>query len=73
MDWKRLVQFALLSSSDLEQSARPAGARFAGAVLRHLRRSPSVLSPATRRTHHETLVMAKVPFPRPMTYFVSGV
>ncbi len=34
MDWKRLVQFGLLGSSDLEQYAILAGTRFAPPVLR---------------------------------------
>jgi hypothetical protein len=37
MDWKRLLQFALLGSSDLEQDAILLGTRFARPVLRHLR------------------------------------
>ncbi len=37
VDWKRLVQFALLGSSDLEQYAILLVRVFARAVLRHLR------------------------------------
>ena len=52
MDWKRLVQLALLGSNDLANKLFVAG---------------------STQTMYETLVKAKVPFPRLMTYFVAGV
>ncbi len=72
MDWKRLVQFALLGSSDLEQYAiflvrLSLGLFFAISGARKL------LVADSRRTMSETLVRAKVPFPHLMTYFVSAV
>ena len=72
MDWKRLVQFALLGSSDLEQYAiflvrLSLGLFFAISGARKLWVAGS------RQTMSETLVRAKVPFPHLMTYFVSGV
>ena len=72
MDWKRLVQFALLGSSDLEQ--------YAILLVRVLLGLFFAISGANKlfvvggtKTMYETLVEAKVPFPRLMTYFVSGV
>ncbi len=72
MDWKRLVQFGLLGSSDLEQ--------YAILLVRVLLGLFFAISGANKlfvagRTYamYETLVQAKVPFPHVMTYFVSGV
>ncbi len=72
MDWKRLVQFALLGSGDLEQYAIllvrvSLGLFFAISGARKL-----FVAGGTQRMC-ETLVEAKVPFPHLMTYFVSGV
>jgi putative oxidoreductase len=72
MDWKRLVQFALLGSSDLEQYAiflvrLSLGVFFAISGARKLFVADS------RQTMSETLVRANVPFPHLMTYFVSAV
>ncbi len=72
MNWKQLVQFALLGSSDLEQYAiflvrLSLGLFFAISGARKLFVADS------RQTMSETLVRAKVPFPHLMTYFVSGV
>ena len=72
MDWKRLVQLGLLGSSDLEQYAIllvrvSIGLFFAISGARKL------FVAGSRQTMYETLVGAKVPFPRLMTYFVSGV
>ena len=72
MNWKQLVQFALLGSSDLEQYAiflvrLSLGLFFAISGARKL------LVADSRQTMSETLVRAKVPFPHLMTYFVSGV
>ena len=72
MDWKRLVEFALLGSGDLEQ--------YAILLVRVLLGLFFAISGAKKlfvaggtQTMYETLVKAKVPFPRLMTYFVSGV
>jgi putative oxidoreductase len=72
MDWNRLVQFALLGSSGLEQYAVllvrvSLGLFFAISGARKL------LVADSRQTMSETLVRAKVPFPHLMTYFVSAV
>jgi putative oxidoreductase len=72
VDWKHLVQFALLGSSDLEQ--------YAVLLVRVLLGLFFAISGANklfvaggRQTLYKTLVEAKIAFPRLMTYFVSGV
>jgi putative oxidoreductase len=72
MDWKRLVEFALLGSSDLE--------RYAILLVRVLLGLFFAISGANKlfvaggtKPVYETLVQAKVPFPRQMAYFVSSV
>jgi len=72
MDWKRLVQFALLGSSDLEQ--------YTILLVCVSLRLFFVMSGANKlfvaggtKTIYETLVKAKVPFPHQMAYFVSSV
>jgi len=71
-DWNRLVEFALLGSSDLEQ--------YAILLVRVSLRLFFAISGANKlfvvggtKPVYETLVKAKVPFPHPMAYFVSGV
>ena len=72
MDWKRLIQFALLGSSDLEQ--------YAILLVRVSIGLFFVISGANKlfvaggvKPVYETLVQSKVPFPHQMAYFVSGV
>ena len=72
MDWKRLVQFALLGSSDLEQYAILL-VRVALGLFFAVSGTNKLFVAGRRQTMYETLVEAKVPFPRLMTYFVSGV
>ena len=72
MDWKRLVQFALLGSSDLEQYAILM-VRISLGVFFAISGANKLSVAGNRQTMYETLVEAKVPFPRLMTYFVSGV
>ena len=70
MDWKRLVQFALLGSSDLEQ--------YAILVVRVSIGLFFAISGANKlfaggaKAVYETLVKAKVPFPLQTAYFVAG-
>jgi putative oxidoreductase len=71
-DWKGLVQFVLLSSSDLEQ--------YAILLVRVLLGLFFAISGANKlfvagrtQTMYETLVNAKVPFPHLVAHFVSGV
>src|SRR5271154_3240070 len=72
MDWKRLVQFALLGNSDLEQYAILL-ARVSLGLFFGISGASKLFVAASRQTMYETLVAAKVPFPRVTTYFVSGV
>jgi putative oxidoreductase len=72
MDWKRLLQFALLGSSDLEQYAILL-ARVSLGLFFAISGANKLFVAGGTQTMYETLVEAKVPFPHQMTYFVSGV
>jgi putative oxidoreductase len=72
MDWKRLVQFALLGSSDLEQYAILL-IRISAGLFFAISGANKLFVASSTQTMYETLVKAKVPFPQLMTYFVSGI
>ena len=72
MDWKRLVQFALLGSSDLEQYAILL-VRASIGLFFAISGANKLFVAGGMKLIYETLVRAKVPFPHLMTYFVSGV
>jgi putative oxidoreductase len=72
MDWKRLVQFALLGSSDLEQYAILL-VRISIGLFFAISGANKVFGAGGRKLVYETLVKAKIPFPHLMAYFVSGV
>jgi len=72
MDWKRLVQFALQGSSDFEQYAILL-IRLSLGLFFAISGANKLFVAAGRKRIYETLVEAKVPFPRAMAYFVSGV
>jgi putative oxidoreductase len=72
MDWKRLVQFVLLGSSDLEQYAILL-VRVSLGLFFAISGANKLFVAGGTQTMYETLVAAKVPFPHLMTYFVSGV
>src|SRR6202035_2016315 len=72
VDWKRLVQFALLGSSDLEQYAILL-VRVSIGLFFAISGANKLVVAGSRQTMYETLVKAKVPFPRQTAYFVSGV
>ena len=72
MDWKRLVQFALLGSSDLEPYAILL-VRVSLGLFFAISGANKLFVAGRTQTMYETLVQAKVPFPHLMTYFVSGV
>jgi putative oxidoreductase len=72
VDWKRLVQFALLGSSDLEQYAILL-VRVSLGLFFAISGANKLFVAGSTQTMYEMLVKAKVPFPRLMTYFVSGV
>jgi putative oxidoreductase len=72
VDWKRLVQFALLGSSDLEQYAVLL-VRVSLGLFFAISGANKLFVAGGRKPVYETLVKAKVPFPHLMAYFVSGV
>src|SRR5277367_5492001 len=72
VDWKRLVQFALLGSSNLEQYAILL-VRVSLGLFFAVSGANKLFVASSTQTMYETLAKANVPFPRLMTYFVSGV
>src|SRR5271154_7370428 len=72
MDWKRLLQFALLGSSDWEQYAILL-VRVSIGLFFAISGGKKLFSGGGTKPVYETLVQAKVPFPHLMAYFVSGV
>ena len=72
MDWKRLVEFALRGSSDLEQYAILL-VRVSLGLFFALSGANKLFAASGTKPVYETLVKAQVPFPHLMAYFVSGV
>ena len=72
MDWKRLLQFALLGSSDSEQYAILL-VRVSIGLFFAISGANKLFVAGGTKPVYETLVKAKVPFPRLMAYFVSSV
>jgi putative oxidoreductase len=72
MDWKRLVQFVLLGSSDLEQCAILL-VRVSIGLFFAISGANKLFVAGGTKPVYETLVKAKVPFPRQTAYFVAGV
>ena len=72
MDWKRLVQFALLGSSDWEQYAILL-VRVSIGLFFAISGANKLFVAGGTKPVYDTLVQAKVPFPHLMAYFVSGV
>jgi putative oxidoreductase len=72
MDWKRLVQFALLGSSDLEQYAILL-VRVSIGLFFAISGANKLFVVGGTKPVYDTLVKAKAPFPRQLAYFVSGV
>jgi putative oxidoreductase len=72
MDWKRLVQFALLGSSELEQYAILL-VRVSIGLFFAISGGNKLFVAGGTKPVYETLVKAKVPFPRQTAYFVAGV
>ncbi len=70
MDWKRLVQFALLGSSDLEQYAILL-VRVSLGLFFAISGANKLFVAGSMKTIYETLVKAKVPFPHQMASFVQ--
>jgi putative oxidoreductase len=72
MDWKRLVQFAVLGSSEVEQYAILLVRVSIGLFFAISGANKLFVADGTKPVY-ETLVRAKVPFPRQLAYFVSSV
>ena len=72
MDWKRLVQLALLGNSDLEQYAILL-VRVSIGLFFAISGGNKLFVAGGTKPVYETLVKAKVPFPHQTAYFVAGV
>ena len=72
MDWKRLLQFALLGSSDLGQYAILLMRVSIGLFFAISGANKLFVAGGTKPVY-ETLVKANVQFPRQTAYFVAGV
>ena len=72
VDWKWLIQFGLLGSSDWEQYAILL-VRVSLGLFFAISGANKLFVVGRRQAMYDTLVKATVPFPRLMTCFVSGV
>jgi putative oxidoreductase len=72
MDWKPLVQFALLGSRDLEQYAILL-VRVSLGLFFAISGANKLFVAGGAKAVYDTLVKAKVPFPHQMAYFVASV
>ena len=72
MDWKRLVQFALLGRRDLEQYAILL-VRVSLGLFFAISGANKLFVAGGTKPVYDTLVKAKTPFPRQLAYFVAGV
>jgi putative oxidoreductase len=72
MDWKRLVQFALLGDRDWEQYAILL-VRVSIGLFFAISGANKLFTSAGTKLVYETLVKAQIPFPHFTVYFVSGV
>jgi putative oxidoreductase len=72
MHWKRLAEFALLGSSDLEQYAILL-VRVSIGLFFAISGANKLFVASGTKPVYETLVKANVPFPHQTAYFVSGV
>jgi putative oxidoreductase len=72
MEWKRLVQFALQGSSDLEQYAILL-IRVSIGLFFAISGANKLFVAGGTKPVYDTLVKAKVPFPHQTAYFVAGV
>src|ERR1700685_4115710 len=71
MDWKRLVQFAMSGSSDLEQYAILL-VRVSIGLFFAISGANKLFVAGGTKPVYETLVKAKVPFPHQTAYSVAG-
>lgn len=72
MDWKRLFDFVLLGNGGAEQYAILL-IRVSIGVFFAISGANKLFTAEGAKSIYETLVKAKVPFPRQTAYFVSGI
>jgi putative oxidoreductase len=72
MDWKRLVEFALTGSRDVEQFAILL-VRVSIGVFFAISGANKLFVAGDMKDIYETLVKSRVPFPRQTAYFVASV
>jgi putative oxidoreductase len=72
MEWERLIRFGLLGNANLEQHAILL-VRVALGLFFAISGGNKLFVASRAQAMYETLVAAKVPLPRLMTYFVSTV
>jgi putative oxidoreductase len=72
MDWKQLARFALLGSSDVEQYAILL-VRVAIGLFFTISGANKLFVAGGTKPVYDTLVHAKIPFPRQTAYFVASV
>ena len=72
MDWKQLIQFALVGSSDVEQYAILL-VRVSIGLFFAISGANKLFVPGGTKPVYDTLVKAKVPFPKQTAYFVASV
>ncbi len=72
MEWERLIRFGLLGNANLEQYAILL-VRIALGLFFAISGGNKLFVASRTQAMYETLVAAKVPLPRLMTYFVSTV
>ena len=72
MDWKRLIEFALLGNGDVEQFAILL-VRISIGLFFAISGANKLFSAGGIKPVYDTLVAAKIPFPRQTAYFVAGV
>ena len=72
MDWKRLIEFTLLGDGDLEQYAILL-VRVSIGLFFAISGGNKLFSAGGTKQVYDTLLKAKVPFPRQTAYFVASV
>jgi putative oxidoreductase len=72
MDWRQLIQFALLGSGGLQQYAILL-VRVSIGLFFAISGANKLFVAGGTKPVYDTLVKAKVPFPRQTAYFVAGV
>jgi putative oxidoreductase len=72
MDWKRLIEFALLGNGDLEQYGILL-VRVSIGLFFAISGGNKLFLPGGTKPVYETLVKSKAPFPHQLAYFVCSV